>query len=132
MPCVPRLQVSMRTFSCWIRKGSMSGALPGKGTFGTEELVRMIDITGLAAVVNHRKIIVPQLGAPGISWPEVLRRCGFLVEYGPVTGTRPPGIPQDPYGDTGDAKGGVPAQGPHRPYPRRTRPCSPAGDSSSQ
>lgn len=56
----------------------------GKGTFGTEELVRQVDMTCLATVVSHRKIIVPQLGAPGISWPEVLRRSGFMVEYGPV------------------------------------------------
>jgi hypothetical protein len=56
----------------------------GKGTFGTEELVRRIDSTGLTAIVRHRKIIVPQLGAPGISWPEVMRRSKFLVEYGPV------------------------------------------------
>jgi hypothetical protein len=56
----------------------------GKGTFGTEELVRIIGCTGLAGVVRHRKIIVPQLGAPGISWPEVMRKSKFLVEYGPV------------------------------------------------
>jgi hypothetical protein len=56
----------------------------GKGTFGTDELVGRIQSTGLASIVSHRKIIVPQLGAPGISWPEVLRRSGFTVEYGPV------------------------------------------------
>jgi hypothetical protein len=56
----------------------------GKGTFGTEELVRRIGCTGLPGVVRHRKIIVPQLGAPGISWAEVMRRSKFLVEYGPV------------------------------------------------
>lgn len=56
----------------------------GKGTFGTEELVRQITINGLASVVSHKKIIVPQLGAPGISWPEVLKKSGFMVEYGPV------------------------------------------------
>jgi hypothetical protein len=56
----------------------------GKGTFGTGELVRSIGCSGLADVVLHRKIIVPQLGAPGISWPEVMRKTQFLVEYGPV------------------------------------------------
>ncbi len=56
----------------------------GKGTFGTEELVRQIRLAALDRVVRHRKIIVPQLGAPGISWPEVLRQSGFMVEYGPV------------------------------------------------
>ena len=56
----------------------------GKGTFGTDELVRQIRETNLAGMVSHRRVIVPQLGAPGVSWPDVLRRTGFTVEYGPV------------------------------------------------
>ena len=65
-------------------KGINVWCAAGKGTFGTEELVRRIGCTGLADIVRHRKIIVPQLGAPGISWPEVMRKSKFLVEYGPV------------------------------------------------
>lgn len=65
-------------------KGINVWCAAGKGTFGTEELVRRIECTGLSGIVRHRKIIVPQLGAPGISWPEVMRRSKFLVEYGPV------------------------------------------------
>jgi hypothetical protein len=56
----------------------------GKGTFGTGELIRCIRKTNLASIVSHRKIIAPQLGAPGISWPQVLRESGFKIEYGPV------------------------------------------------
>jgi hypothetical protein len=56
----------------------------GKGTFGTDELVSRIETTGLASIVTHRKLIVPQLGAPGISAHDVQRRSGFRVEYGPV------------------------------------------------
>jgi hypothetical protein len=65
-------------------KGINVWCAAGKGTFGTDELVRRIGITGLAKVVSHRRLILPQLSAPGISWPEVLRLSGFLVEYGPV------------------------------------------------
>jgi hypothetical protein len=65
-------------------KGINVWCAAGKGTFGTEELVRRIDLTDLANIVSHKKIIVPQLGAPGISWPEVLCKSGFSVEYGPV------------------------------------------------
>ena len=36
----------------------------GKGTFGTEELVRRIEASGLSKLVNHRKIFLPVLGAP--------------------------------------------------------------------
>jgi hypothetical protein len=44
----------------------------------------MIALTGLASVVRRREIIVPQLGAPGITAHEVSRRSGFRVKYGPV------------------------------------------------
>ena len=56
----------------------------GKGTFGTDEVVRRVEATGLAEVVDHRKLILPQLGAPGVAAHEVKRRCGFAIEYGPV------------------------------------------------
>lgn len=82
------LRSSLAGIDAWIlvldTKGINVWCAAGKGTFGTEELVRRIGCTGLAGVVRHRKIIVPQLGAPGISWPEVMRKSKFLVEYGPV------------------------------------------------
>lgn len=56
----------------------------GKGTFGTSELIHRIEATGLDSVVGHRKIILPQLGAPGVDAFEVKRQTGFKVEYGPV------------------------------------------------
>ena len=56
----------------------------GKGTFGTEEIVSKIGETGLADIVSHRTLIVPQLGAPGVAAHEVKERTGFKVEYGPV------------------------------------------------
>lgn len=56
----------------------------GKKTFGTEELVHRIRATRLEGVVEHRRLILPQLGAPGISGQEVKRRSGFKVDFGPV------------------------------------------------
>lgn len=56
----------------------------GKGTFGTDELVRMIDQTSIKDHIDHKRIIVPQLGAPGISAHEVKKRSGLNVIYGPV------------------------------------------------
>ena len=56
----------------------------GKGTFGTDELVSKIKTTNLVDVVSHRKLILPQLGAPGINSFEVEKQSGFKVEYGPV------------------------------------------------
>jgi hypothetical protein len=65
-------------------KGINVWCAAGKGTFGTDELVRRIEATGLSEVVLHRKIILPQLSAPGVSAHVVSRRSGFSVEYGPV------------------------------------------------
>lgn len=56
----------------------------GKGTFGTDELVMQIESVQLATVVNHRKIIVPQLGAPGVAAHLVAKRSKFRVIWGPV------------------------------------------------
>ena len=55
----------------------------GKGTFGTDELIRQIEASGLDQVVAHRKLILPQLGAPGIAAHEVKRRSGFSVAIRP-------------------------------------------------
>jgi len=65
-------------------KGINVWCAAGKGTFGTGELIRRIAVTGLADVVAHRKIILPQLGAPGVCAHDVARYSGFSVEYGPV------------------------------------------------
>jgi hypothetical protein len=56
----------------------------GKKTFGTEEIVIRIAATRLAQVVSQRVLILPQLGAPGVSAHQVKQRTGFKVEYGPV------------------------------------------------
>lgn len=72
-------------------KGINVWCAAGRGTFGTEELVRRIGLTGLVGIVRHRRIILPQLSAPGVSWPDVVRRSGFLVEYGPVRARDLPG-----------------------------------------
>lgn len=82
------LRSALAGINAWIlvldTKGINVWCAAGKGTFGTDELVRRIESAGLSGVVSHRKIIVPQLGAPGISWPEVARRTKFIVEFGPV------------------------------------------------
>lgn len=56
----------------------------GKGTFGTGELVRRVKATGLHQVVSHRRLILPILGAPGVSAHEVARRTGFSVSYATI------------------------------------------------
>ncbi|MCX6281055.1 MAG: mercury methylation corrinoid protein HgcA [Bacteroidetes bacterium] len=56
----------------------------GKGTFGTKELVSRMGKVGLSKIVTHHRIILPQLGATGVSAHEVKAQTGFRVVYGPV------------------------------------------------
>jgi hypothetical protein len=56
----------------------------GKGTFGTDELVRRIEEVRLVEIVSHRRLIVPQLGASGVKAAAVQQRTGFRVHFGPV------------------------------------------------
>jgi hypothetical protein len=65
-------------------KGINVWCAAGKGTFGTAEIVNRIACTGLADIVKHRTIILPQLGAPGVAADEVKKTTGFHVHYGPV------------------------------------------------
>ena len=65
-------------------KGVNVWCAAGKGTFGTDEIVKRVFETQLKDVVTHRKLILPQLGAPGVAAHEVKKRTGFWVEYGPV------------------------------------------------
>ncbi len=65
-------------------KGINVWCAAGKGTFGTDELIRRILKSNLSKIVSHKNVIVPQLGAPGIDSGEVRRKSGFRVIYGPV------------------------------------------------
>ncbi|MCL1812514.1 MAG: mercury methylation corrinoid protein HgcA [Treponema sp.] len=82
------LRKNLTDLDCWLlildTKGINVWCAAGKGTFGTNELVSRIDVTGLTEIVEHRKLIAPQLGATGISAHEVTKRTGFSVVYGPV------------------------------------------------
>lgn len=65
-------------------KGINVWCAAGKGTFGTTELINRISKTKLSSIVSHRTLILPQLGAPGVSAHEVTKSTGFKVIYGPV------------------------------------------------
>ena len=65
-------------------KGINVWCAAGKGTFGSTELINRIQKTKLEQVVSHRKIIIPQLGAPGVAGQKVTQNTGFKVIFGPV------------------------------------------------
>ena len=82
------LRKELKGINAWIlvldTKGINVWCAAGKGTFGTQELLDRLSIVQLEKVVSHKMIIVPQLGAPGISAHIVAKLSGFKVIYGPV------------------------------------------------
>ena len=83
-----RLRKALPGENFWVlvldTKGVNVWCAAGKGTFGTEELVQRIKLSGLERVVDHRDLILPQLGAPGVAAHLVRKRSGFKVIYGPI------------------------------------------------
>jgi acetyl-CoA decarbonylase/synthase complex subunit gamma len=65
-------------------KGINVWCAAGKGTFGTKEVVDRIESSGLARIVSHRELILPQLSGPGVAAHEVKKLSGFKVIYGPI------------------------------------------------
>ena len=82
------LRTNLKGFSAWLlvldTKGINVWCAAGKGTFGTLELTRSIMETGLEKLVSHKTVILPQLGAPGVSAHRVKAYTGLSVVYGPV------------------------------------------------
>jgi len=82
------LRRALNKMNAWIlvldTKGINVWCAAGKGTFGTAELINRIKIHALLNIVDHRNLIVPQLGAVGVSAHEVKSKTGFRIVYGPV------------------------------------------------
>lgn len=82
------LRRSLKGMNAWVlvldTKGINVWCAAGKRTFGTEELVNRISEVQLNRIVSHKRVILPQLGAPGIAAHTVSKKTGFRVYYGPV------------------------------------------------
>jgi hypothetical protein len=82
------LRKNLDGLDCWLlildTKGINVWCAAGKGTFGTDELIHRIELSELSKYVSHKKLVLPQLGATGVSAHEVTRRSGYDVSYGPV------------------------------------------------
>lgn len=82
------LRTSLRGMDAYIlvldTKGVNVWCAAGKRTFGTRNLIHSIQETNLKNIVTHHRVILPQLGAAGVSAHDVKTQTGFVVEYGPV------------------------------------------------
>ncbi len=82
------LRKELGKINAWIlvldTKGINVWCAAGKGTFSTMEIVKRVKECSLDKIVDHKRIIVPQLGATGVSARDVKKQSGFRVIYGPV------------------------------------------------
>ena len=82
------LRAALSGQDAWIlvldTKGINVWCAAGKGTFGTAALCAQVAASQLAKLVRQRRLVVPQLGAPGIAAHVVKKESGFAVVYGPV------------------------------------------------
>jgi len=82
------LRSSLDGIDSWIivldTKGINVWCAAGKGTFGTDEIIKQVQLTRLRNIVTHNRLIAPQLGAPGIAAHTVKAVTGFRVIYGPI------------------------------------------------
>ena len=82
------LRKELEQINAWVlvldTRGINVWCAAGKALFGTREVINRVQQTGLARVVTHREIILPQLSATGVSARQVKKDGGFKVIWGPV------------------------------------------------
>lgn len=82
------LRKHLENISAWVlvldTKGVNVWCSAGKGTFGTEELIRRIKSVNLSSLMKNRTVVLPQLAAPGVAAHIVTAQTGFKVVYGPI------------------------------------------------
>lgn len=85
---VDALRRELTNLNAWIlvldTKGINVWCAAGKGTFGTDELINRIKEANLADKISHKELILPQLGAVGVSAHKVRKESGYKVIYGPI------------------------------------------------
>ena len=98
------LRFSVSGIDAWLLVADTRGinvwCAAGKGTFSAGEVSDLVRRSRLAEVVRHRRLVLPQLAAPGVTAREVTRDCGFDVRFGPVRATDLPAwLERDGQGD---------------------------------
>jgi len=82
------LRKEMADMNAWLlvldTRGINVWCAAGKKNFSSEEVINQVKNTNLEKIVSHRKLILPQLSATGVSALRVKKGCGFEVIWGPV------------------------------------------------
>ena len=82
------LRQELTSLNAWLlvldTRGVNVWCAAGKELFSTREVVNRIKHIGLNKVVGHNRLILPQLGATGVSAHQVKKASGFNVIWGPI------------------------------------------------
>jgi hypothetical protein len=82
------LRTALDGLSAWLlvvdTRGINVWCAAGKGTFSAAEINRMVEQTRLQEVVDHRRLVLPQLSASGVAAHEVKKGSGFRAVFGPL------------------------------------------------
>ncbi len=82
------LRRHLESINAWIlvldTRGINVWCAAGKELFSTGEVVKRVRQTGLASVVEHRRLILPQLSATGVCAHQVKKESGFKIIWGPI------------------------------------------------
>ncbi len=85
---VRRLQRALRGLDLWLlvaeSKGVNVWCAAGAGEFSTRSVVSAVKTSGVGEEVDHRTLVLPVLGAPGIRAADVAKEAGWDVEWGPT------------------------------------------------
>jgi NAD-dependent dihydropyrimidine dehydrogenase PreA subunit len=87
---VRRLLRWLKGMDLWLlvadSKGVNVWCAAGAEEFNTHSVVAAVKTSGIAGRVDHRRLTLPPLGAPGIRARDVEEQTGWTVRWGPVEG----------------------------------------------
>jgi NAD-dependent dihydropyrimidine dehydrogenase PreA subunit len=85
---VRRLIKKLHGLDAWLLVADSRGinvwCAAGGEEFNTRSVVSAVKTSGIAKMVDHRRLILPPLGAPGIKAKAVEKQTGWSVHWGPV------------------------------------------------
>jgi NAD-dependent dihydropyrimidine dehydrogenase PreA subunit len=85
---VRRVTKALKGLDCYLvvapSKGINVWCASGGGMFNAHSVTSVLKTSGIASKVNHRRLILPQLSAPGIDVERVEEETGWHCKFGPV------------------------------------------------
>lgn len=80
--------LARRGVNAWIlvadSKGVNVWCAAGGDELSTDTVTAVVKTSGIAELVDHRTLVLPPLGAPGIDAAQVAKRTGWKTRWGPV------------------------------------------------